>query len=63
MVLIIIIKITHLPSEKLLIHSTILLKVYCEPGNISRAGNLILNKTDKNLWLCDIDILVGEGGT
>lgn len=52
----------HLPSEELLIHSTILLKVYCEPGNISSAGNLILNKTDKNLWVCDIYILVGEGG-
>ena len=52
----------HLPSEELLIHSTILLKVYCEPGKISSAGNLILNKSDKNLWVCDIYILVGEGG-
>lgn len=44
----------HLPSEKLLIHSTILLKVYCEPGNISRAGNLILNKTDKISGFVDV---------
>lgn len=61
-ILIITIKIKHFPSEGLLIHSTILLNVCCEPGDISSAVKTTLNKTDKNSWLHEAYILVGEGG-